>query len=395
MQSNIPSCRRCQRLALTISTKRAVSRRASTLRAASHDWYNTPSTSSSAPTSRHTPSFSQSFPPSTVKANANPIRLPSSRKEAHHLLYQLATSHRDVLLRDIQHTTAPALDRLVKLRHYAGAREILEAVFMQVNTSTEALSAKDINHLLLAILRVRNTKPSQAALTSLLRYIIRILVSHPDTYGVNTDTIRLLLSVPDYISPNQITDILALAKRNMDSDSALKHDVGILHSIMQVYARHRNFQMADMWMQAIQAAKELGYTASHKPSIDISTSRKRKGKARQEDLQTPDPDTMLATTYISSFASTSQSPIYANIDSIDAISFFNEVLHATATSEDHDTEKIAFEARMRKLDVHAWTSVMSAAAADTTNVDAESLLTVLSRLLLDGMSKCSLPLLLS
>jgi hypothetical protein len=222
----------------------------------------------------------------------------------------------------------------------------------------------------------------------LLRYFIRTLVTHSDKYEVNTDTIRLLLSVPDYVSPSQIPDILALAKRNMDSSSALKHDIGILHSIMQVYARHRNFQMADMWMQAIQAAKDLGYTAAYKPSVATSTSRRRKGKAKEDGFEMPDPDTMLATTYLSSFAATSQSPVYADIDSGDAISFFNDILHAKA---EENSRKKPKGSPAQKMDVHAWTAVMSAAAVDTVNINAKSLLVVLNKLLADSESIHSIP----
>lgn len=192
---------------------------------------------------------------------------------------------------NLRKVIVPALHRLVLARHYAGARELLEAVFSNIEPHeaseqqmNHGIDAEDVNLLILAvsyrpgwkanlpgaastILNVQEI-PSRQGLASLQALLLKKILYSPLEYPANLDTVRLFLWQAAYIDLDMLRDILTLLKRvsqqatsSDDTLSDVSHnpvvpDAEMMHNIMQVYAKHGQHNVAEKWMKVILDAED-------------------------------------------------------------------------------------------------------------------------------------------
>lgn len=322
-----------------------------------------------------------------------------------------------------------ALTVLLKIRHYAGAREVIEAIFERMFSSWN-LGPSALNTFLASIFgQDFSDSMSVAATDSVLTYMLDCLrLKHPQDV-IDQHTLRLLLLHPQYVSWSNLAKIKAMLcyphlrpflgeeggfGRFTDGTPVVKDHLSIMHSIMQIYSMHGADQGALHWMQLIIKAiplqekepRQISDASGAVLAVLEKASADRADKKRTSFAQ------MVATTYLASFGrrpgrfvseplptdlelldeispakeldeptpSTDEVTALARqgprgVDSSAAMAFFDQLKAASAAEATSGLERI-----LGAPDVFAWTSLLTAASRDRERVPADALLDVLTRL---------------
>ena len=236
------------------------------------------------------PATVPSFPskPRPPKGQRPPSQLPASIKrirhhsEGHAVLNLLAHQPHLLSLKNHELHLLPALALLLEVRHYAGAREIIEALFERVYlfyTGRSRLSAPQLNELLTFILGQPNVseRMSVAAIDSYITYILHQVALNHDQTCIDLQTIRILTYHPHYLSLPNLRRIVNYfthphIKAQIDCDFGIWDDseglsqlekrqrirgyLQILHGISRAYSLHGQTELTGQWMQLVLETEE-------------------------------------------------------------------------------------------------------------------------------------------
>ena len=330
-----------------------------------------------------------------------------------------------------------ALAILLRVRHYAGAQEVIEAFFEHL-LPRETFPMEALNLLLHSIFGQEFSKDmSVAAMDSMIGYILhKLRESHPKEI-IGLTTLRLLLLHPHYISWASLAKIKAMLRYShlrpdigedgfleSGGNTVVQDHIYVMHGIMRAYSMHGADETAQDWMHTITRALPLG-THTLRPAKDgkLNEFALPALYAEEEDAQQPvrrtNYEQMLATTYMSSFGhrtgrfatnedSDADEGLYGRMESADeglgqvesldggetaasqlaktdqkrvgvdsskAMAFFDQLRTMQAKAAAEGVEQL-----MGALDIYAWTSLLAVSSRDKARVTAQALIGVFRRL---------------
>lgn len=375
------------------------------------------------------------------------LPLIKTRRDAQALLQWIRDYDNEHRLRDIRNTSGYIISKLLECGHYAGAREVIEAIFLSPNPrhnsayeGVVSLSSSQVNQLLRSILsQPFSADISSQFMTSLLEFILHHLLASPGSYVSTPTTVILLLSHPHFLD---LTCVEAVVKLLHKVEHQLLERRGHLmpvrshlaHGIMQAYAKAGNVEESYFWMSQALAAAELSpeksnfviYEAASKSFKSSKSSKSTEPFTFKQDFPLR---SLLGTTHISSFRYFSQSEPQKNrkntvptlaenehdsperhlddgyprdvsemasIDAKTAMTFFDQLRRAPAPTQNFVAEPSthgaavsfgssqALRSNLAPLDVVAWTAILAVAARDIDNVGAYDLSRVVDTLRLDS-----------
>lgn len=318
-----------------------------------------------------------------------------------------------------------ALTLLLKVRHYAGAREVIEAIFDRTFAAWN-LDTAPLNTLFRSIFAQDfSDSMSVAAMETVLGYMLdRLQAKHPPKV-IDLQTLRLLLLHPEYISIPALSKLRTMLAyphlrpflgqqdgfgQFTDGIPVCEDHLWIMHSIMQVYGMHGLHEQAQLWMQMISKASALKTEAkieSPPPSAYVGI-RQPLAKRRKTSFAQK-----VATTYLASFGrkpgrfasaimlSQTEPPLAAGLsspgdaekegverlttadalDSDKAMAFFDHVRTAGAKEASSEIERL-----LGSPDIVAWTALLAVVSRDRNRVSADALCDAFDRLRNDRKS---------
>jgi hypothetical protein len=316
-------------------------------------------------------------------------------------------AHNEACWWEFEKIIFPVLSSLLSIRHYAGARAVLERTLEYISNMDLyylPLGRKRVNTLISTLFGTAIYHPSQSkqlhnipAMQSMLNLLLRHLVAEPKRYQIRPVIVKNLLSIPEYVSLNSIVLILELFERVTKEDlhpEQLIQSLPTLHNIMRVYALHGKIDEVRHWMEAIpEVSQSLRIsrfekaeaklpaptsTSASVPSEYGSTASKPLAIYSSKPIKQVAPASTamhLGTTYLSALA---QRPFGSetapNLDSSAAMAFFQELWHQSSSSD------IDLSTRSKGLDIYAWSAILQAAAVDRRKISSHALLRVLHTL---------------
>lgn len=296
----------------------------------------------------------------------------------------------------VHEIVAPTIKGLLSVRHYAGARAVIERVldgFLD-RDKFRPVGKKELHTLIDAILGTDDfRRPTEfelhslPAIRSMLHLLLQYLVNFPEKFCILPVIVKTLVCVPEYLDLQSMPLFLHLYHEvinNYPAGGALGSNVPTMHNIMRVYALQGDSETAERWMQAILAAQEAKKQEQPKASKSTEIS-----KSDSFDLDRKAPSSKpfnrassvlhLSTTYLSSLAQPKEVGLkISSIDSGDAMSLFQDLWdyskHQHAPLENPVPDNLA------NMTVHAWSAIIHAAALDVNGIPSSRLLAALRSL---------------
>lgn len=314
----------------------------------------------------NTPHSAPLPPPPQEVLQDNPF---TSHRDAARLLYSLAKHPGS--FKDLKNVVCPSLAGLLSIRHYAGARAVLERTLQEiVNLPSPQLpfGHKPLNSLICTLFGVEEQYRkadwelhSLPAMRSMLFLILKYLTQHFEKFPVIPRHIKTLVCIPEYLSVRAMPLVIALFERVVTEHpegASLSRNVPTLHNIMRAYALNGHPETARQWSDAILEVLEA-YPAERE-RLKSSTS----------------PLQVLATTYISALARHSEEAgSYDNIDSQTAMEIFQDVWRQTRSDSANAQEPGGYESG--EMDIQAWSVMLQATARDIDRISSQKLIDVL------------------
>lgn len=308
------------------------------------------------------------------------------------------------------------LPKLLSLQHYAGAREVIEAILLVGDAST--LDVVAVNHILAAVfLRDYSRTMSVAFANAIIQLLVYAVGSDTHKVPYDRDTTAILLAQPHC---HDITTIKAcselylqsLARNQNGQTDYIPPDPQTIHYIMRAYALLGREVMVLHWKQILEHVQAQQYQAQIKSKephqLDRIYRKYLPKTARQTPIRDFD-DVFLGTTLLAAYGR----PLVEDIDVIDATSLDLEVIqeadgtsalqeaslipvevNESASPDDRARLAMHYFQQLRNselgsppdLDIHAWTAILGVAAQRGSHTPLRSITAVFKRLQDDRQS---------